>query len=104
MPTTPEEMRLRDVVIGSKAELAEAIYQREKTDLINAKLRHIIAMRDSELAEAIYQREKTDLINAKLRHIIAMRDSEISAIRQSHTWKIGSLVLAPLHWIKRSKR
>jgi len=76
MPTTPEEMRLRDVVIGSKA----------------------------ELAEAIYQREKTDLINAKLRHIIAMRDSEISAIRQSHTWKIGSLVLAPLHWIKRSKR
>jgi hypothetical protein len=76
MPTTPEEMRLRDVVIGSKA----------------------------ELAEAIYQREKTELINAKLCHIIAMQDSEITAIRQSHTWKIGSLVLAPLHWIKRSKR
>ena len=76
MPTTPEEMRLRDAVIGSKA----------------------------ELAEAKYQREKTDLVNAKLRHVIVMRDSEITAIRQSHTWKIGSLVLAPLRWIKRSKR
>jgi hypothetical protein len=76
MSITPEEMRLRDVAIGKTAELIEACYQREKT-------------------------ERT---NAQLLRIIAMRDAEITAIRHSYTWRIGSLVLAPLRWIKRSKR
>jgi hypothetical protein len=76
MSVTPEEMRLRDVAIGKTAELIEANHQREKT-------------------------ERT---NAQLLDVIAKRDAEIVAIRHSYTWKIGSLVLAPLHWIKRSKR
>ena len=76
MSVTPEEMRLRDVAIGKTAELIEANYQREKT-------------------------ERT---NAQLLRIIAMRDAEITAIHQSHTWRIGFFVMAPLRWIKRSKR
>ena len=40
----------------------------------------------------------------KLHRIIAMRDAEITAIHQSHTWRIGFFVMAPLRWIKRSKR
>ena len=83
MPNTAEEMRLRDIAIGLQAELNEAVYQREKIELINAELR---------------------LEQQKLRDVISMRDVEITAIRQSHTWKIGSLVLAPVRWIKRSKR
>ena len=83
MPNTTEEMRLRDIAIGLQAELNEAVYQREKFELINAELR---------------------LEQQKSRDVISMRDVEITAIRQSHTWKIGSLVLAPVRWIKRSKR
>ena len=83
MPNTTEEMRLRDIAIGLQAELNEAVYQREKVELTNAELR---------------------LEQQKLRDVISMRDVEITAIRQSHTWKIGSLVLAPVRWIKRSKR
>ena len=82
MPNTTEEMRLRDIAIGLQAELNEAVYQREKFELINSGLR---------------------LEQQKLRDVISMRDVEITAIRQSHTWKIGSLVLAPVRWIKRSK-
>ena len=83
MATTPEEMRLRDVAIGLKTELTEALYQRGKADLVIAEL-HLEQM--------------------KLLQVIVARDAEITAVRQSHTWKLGSLVLAPLRWIKRSKR
>jgi hypothetical protein len=83
MPNSSKEMRLRDVAIGSRSELNEAIYQREKADLVIAELH---------------------LEQSRLQNVITMRDVEIAAIRQSHTWKIGSLVLAPLHWIKRSAR
>ena len=76
-------MRLRDLAIGSKVELTEALYQLEKANLVITELR---------------------LEQTGLQDVIAMRDSEITAIRQSHTWKIGSLVLAPLRWIKRGKR
>ena len=37
-------------------------------------------------------------------HSQLMRDAEITAIHQSHTWRIGFFVMAPLRWIKRSKR
>ena len=101
MPNTSEEMRLRDTNIGLQAELNESVYQREKVALINSELRleqirlqDIIAMRDAELR----------LEQQKLRDVVSMRDVEITAIRQSHTWKIGSLVLAPVRWIRRSKR
>ena len=81
MPNYSEEMRLRDVAIGSRSELNEAIYQRGKADLVIAELH---------------------LEQSRLQNVITMRDVEITAIRLSHTWKIGSLVLAPLRWIKRS--
>lgn len=80
MPTSPEEMRLRDVAIGLQVELTEANYQREKVEFENAELRNQIQDIDNRLR------------------------AEINAIRQSRTWRIGSLVLAPVHWMKRCKR
>ena len=80
MPTSPEEMRLRDVAIGLQVELTEANYQREKVEFENAELRNQIQDTDNRLR------------------------AEINAIRQSRTWRIGSLVLAPVHWMKRCKR
>jgi hypothetical protein len=94
MVLNAEEMRLRDIAIGSKTELTEALYQRKKADLVIAELRNEIHdLEDRHRAEQM-----------KLLQVIATRDAEITAIRHSHTWKIGSLVLAPLRWIKRSKR
>jgi hypothetical protein len=83
MPNSSEEIHLRDIAIGLKAELNEAIFQREKIERVNAELR---------------------LEQTRLRDVITMRDVEITAIRQSHTWKFGSLVLAPVRWIKRRER
>jgi hypothetical protein len=108
MPITPEQMRLRDVAIGLKAELTEAVYQREKVELANAELRNEILdlnnrLRIEQLAQEALQ-NASQQATEKLLRIIAMRDAEITAIHQSHTWKIGFFVMAPLRWIKRSKR
>ena len=108
MPTNSEEMRLRDVAIGLRAELVEANYQREKTELANAELRSIIQdlndrLRMEQLAQEAAQKASQQATE-KLLRIIAMRDAEITAIHQSHTWRIGFFVMAPLRWIKRSKR
>jgi hypothetical protein len=105
---TSEEMRLRDVAIGLKAELTEAVYQREKVELANAELRNEILdlnnrLRIEQLAQEALQ-NASQQATEKLLRIIAMRDAEITAIHQSHTWKIGFFVMAPLRWIKRSKR
>ena len=108
MPITSEEMRLRDVAIGLKTELTEAIYQREKYELANAELRNEIQDLNDRIRLAEVARdalEKASLqATEKLRRTIAMRDAEITAIHQSHTWRIGFFVMAPLRWIKRSKR
>ena len=122
MPITSEEMRLRDVAIGLKAELTEAIYQREKYELANAELRNEIQdlknrlrLRENEIQDLndhLRLREIThealEMVSQqateKLHRTIAERDIEITAIRQSHTWRIGFFVMAPLRWIKRSKR
>jgi hypothetical protein len=101
-------MRLRDVAIGLKAELTEAVYQREKVELANAELRNEILdlnnrLRIEQLAQEALQ-NASQQATEKLLRIIAMRDAEITAIHQSHTWKIGFFVMAPLRWIKRSKR
>jgi hypothetical protein len=108
MPITPEEMRLRDVAIGLKAELTEAVYQREKVELANAELRNEIQDLNDRLRLAEVAREALEKASQqatkKLLRIIAMRDAEITAIHQSQTWRIGFFVMAPLRWIKRSKR
>jgi hypothetical protein len=101
MPTTPEEMRLRDTAIGLKVELTEANYQREKYELANAELRNEI----QDLNDRLWMEQKASQQAAEnLHRTIAMRDAEITAIHQSHTWRIGFFVMAPLRWIKRSKR
>lgn len=108
MSITSEEMRLRDVAIGLKAELTEAIYQREKYELANAELRNEIQDLNDRLRLAEVARDALEKASQqatqKLLRIIAMRDTEITAIHQSHTWRIGFFVMAPLRWIKRSKR
>lgn len=97
MSITPEEMRLRDAAIGSQSELTEAIYQREKVEFTNVELRNEIQVLNDRLR---IEQQATE----KLLRDAAARDAEIIAIRQSHTWKIGSFVLSPLRWIKRSTR
>jgi hypothetical protein len=104
MPNIPEEMRLRDVAIGLRAELAEANFQREKVELANAQLRNEIQDLSDRLRMAEVAHRASQQLTEKLLHDVSVRDAEISAIRQSCTWRIGSLVLAPVRWVKRSKR
>ena len=58
----------------------------------------------AELNEANFQLRKAESANSELRRIIARQDAEITAIRLSHTWRIGSIILTPIRWMKRSKR
>ena len=108
MPISSEEMHLRDIAIGLQAELTESNYQRQKVELTNAELRSEIQdLNDRILLGEVAQealQKASQQATEKLLRVIAERDVEITAIRQSHTWKIGSLVLAPVRWIKRSKR
>ncbi len=103
MPTSPEEMRLRDVAIGLRAELVEASYQREKVELANAELRNEIQDLSDRLRMVDTAHRASQQLTKKLLHDVSVRDAEITAIRQSRTWRIGSLVLAPVRWVKRSK-
>lgn len=104
MPTSHEEMRLRDVAIGLQAELTETNYQREKVELANAKLRNEIQDLSVRLRMAETAHRASQQLTEKLLHDVSVRNAEITAIRQSRTWRIGSLVLAPVRWMKRSKR
>jgi hypothetical protein len=104
MPTSPEEMRLRDVAIGLRAELAEANFQREKVELANAELRNEIQDLSDRLRMTEAAHRASQQLTEKLLHDVSVQNEEITAIRQSRTWRIGSLVLAPVHWMKRSKR
>jgi hypothetical protein len=104
MPTSPEEMRLGDVAIGLRAELNEANYQREKVELSNAELRNEIQNLSEQLRMAETFHSASQQLTEKLLHDVSVQNAEITAIRQSRTWRIGSLVLAPVRWVKRSKR
>ena len=103
MSTSPEEMRLRDVAIGLQAELVESNHQREKTELLNAQLRNEIQDLNDRLRMAEKALRASQELAEKVLHDISLRDAEIAAIRKSRTWRIGSLVLAPVRWVKRSK-
>jgi hypothetical protein len=104
MPTSPEEMRLRDIAIGLQAELTEANYQREKVELANAGMRNEIQDLGDRLRMAEAAHRASQQLTEKLLHDVSLQVAEITAIRQSRTWRIGSLVLAPVRWTKRSKR
>jgi hypothetical protein len=103
MSISPEEMRLRDVAIGLRAELVEANYRREKTELLNAQLLNEIQDLNDRLRMADNALRASQQLAEKFIHDISLRDAEISAIHNSRTWRIGSLVLAPVRWVKRSK-
>ena len=104
MPTSPEEMRLRDVAIGLQAELTEVNYQLEKVELANSELRNEIQDLSDRLRMAEIAHRASQQLTEKLLHDVSVRDAEINAIHNSRTWRIGSLVLAPVRWVKRSKR
>ena len=104
MPISPEEMRLRDVVIGLRAELTEANYQREKVELLNVELRRELQDLNYRLHVADVACSAAQKLTEKLLRDVSTRDSQIAAIRRSHTWRLGSLFLAPVRWVKRGKR
>ena len=104
MPTSPEEMRLRDITIGLQAELTEANYQREKVELANSELRNEIQDLGDRLRMAETAHRASQQLTEKLLHDVSVQNAEITAIHNSRTWRIGSLVLAPVRWVKRSKR
>ena len=103
MPNSPEEVRLRDVAIGLRAELVEANHQREKTELLNAELLNEIQDLNDRLRMAQKALRASQQLAEKVLRDISLRDAEIADIRKSHTWRIGSSVLAPVRWVKRSK-
>ena len=103
MPTSPEEMRLRDVAIGLRAELVEANYQRAKLESANAELLKETQGLNDRLRVAEKASETSLQLMEKLLLDISLRNTEIADIRKSRTWRIGSLVLAPVRWVKRSK-
>ena len=103
MSISPEEMRLRDVAIGLRAELVEANHQREKTELLNAHLRNEVQDLNDRLRMVENALKASQQLAEKVLHDISQRDAEIVAIRKSRTWRIDSLVLAPVRWVKRSK-
>lgn len=103
MPNSPEEMRLRDVAIGLRAELSEVNHQREKVELANAQFRNEIQDLNDRLRMAENALRASQQLAEKVLHDISLRDAEIAAIRNSRTWRIGSLVLGPVRWVKRSK-
>ena len=103
MSTSPEEMRLSDVAIGLRAELVEANHQREKTELLNAELLNEIQDLNDRLRMAQKALRASQQLAEKVLRDISLRDAEIADIRKSHTWRIGSSVLAPVRWVKRSK-
>ena len=104
MPTSPEEMHIRDLAIGLRAELDEANHQRKKVELTNAQLRNEIQDLSDRLRMAEIVNRSSQQLTEKLSHDVSVQVAEITALRQSRTWRIGSLVLAPVRWMKRSKR
>jgi hypothetical protein len=104
MSTSPEEMHMRDVAIGLRAELDEANHQRKKVELTNAQMCNEIQDLGDRLRMTETAHRASQQLTEKLLHDISVEVAEITAIRQSRTWRIGSLVLAPVRWMKRSKR
>jgi hypothetical protein len=87
---------LNDNIIGLKAELTEAVHQREKYEFANAELRNEI--------QDLNDRLRMEQLAQEAAQKASQQAAEITAIHQSHTWRIGFFLMAPLRWIKRSKR
>jgi hypothetical protein len=94
---------LQDTIVGLRAELNEANYQRAKAERADAQLRNEIQNLNDRLRMAEKASETSLQLMEKLLLDISLRNTEIADIRKSHTWRIGSSVLAPVRWVKRSK-
>ena len=94
---------LQDTIVGLRAELNEANYQRVKMESANAELLKEIQVLNDHLRMAEKASETSLQLMEKLLLDISLRNTEIADIRKSRTWRIGSLVLAPVRWVKRSK-
>jgi hypothetical protein len=99
-----EALTIREKSVGLQAELAEANHRCEKAKLANAELVNDIQDLSDRLRMAEVAHRASQQLTEKLMHDVSLRDAEISAIHNSRTWRIGSLVLAPVRWMKRSKR
>jgi len=91
MPNDSEELRLRDAVIGLRAEISEANFQRNKA----------AAEHEARVNALEALRIKDQEVIARLAEDIAAQDAELVAVRQSRTWRVGRWVLAPSRWLKR---
>lgn len=94
---------LQDTIVGLRAELNEANYQRAKMESANAELLKETQVLNDRLRMAEKASETSLQLMEKLLLDISLRNTEIADIRKSRTWRIGSSVLAPLRWVKRSK-
>ena len=94
---------LQDTIVGLRAELNEANYQRVKMESANAELLKETQVLIDRLRMAEKASETSLQLMEKLLLDISLRNTEIADIRKSRTWRIGSSVLAPVRWVKRSK-
>ena len=94
---------LQDTIVGLQAELDEANYQRAKLESANVELLKETQGLNDRLRMAEKASETSLQLMEKLLLDISLRNTEIADIRKSRTWRIGSSVLAPVRWVKRSK-
>ena len=104
MSYNSEEMRLRDIAIGLRAEIDELNFRQEKAALKISHLQIQIQDLSNHQRTTEIALKASQQFSEKLQQDILARDAEIVAIRKSRTWLIGSFVLAPTRWMKRSKR
>jgi predicted nucleic acid-binding Zn-ribbon protein len=94
---------LQDTIVGLRAELDETNYQRAKMESATTELLKEIQVLNDRLRMAEKASETSLQLMEKLLQDISQRNTEIASIHKSRTWRIGSLVLAPVRWVKRSK-
>ena len=98
-----EELVLRDLIFGLRAELDEANYQQKKVEVLNVHLNSELLVLNNQIRVSNASHKDLEQLVEKLLHDISLRDAEIEAIRQSTTWRIGTAILIPFRWVKRFK-
>lgn len=99
-----EEMRLRDEVIGLRAELVDANYQRQKAVSEDAALRNKLSAAEEQLRAATQAQNEASRSIYDLQNWLTATKKELTAVRQSRTWRVGRFILAPTRWVKRESR
>lgn len=107
MSKEDELLRMRDENIGLRAQLDEAAYRVSKAQ----------GERDTAVRDLAAASDALDEVRIDLRQMTRERDAlaelraenrglrrHIHEMHQSHTWKIGRLVLLPIRALRRIKR